>query len=98
MIYTASLTVHANLALVSEIALGGDDDNRNRVLIFQAKNLLVEGTKFLERVARGDGINQKKAIASAHSLFLYRAVFLLARRVQHIDHCSITINDALLQI
>jgi len=47
-------TVHADLPLVLEITLVGDDDDGEGVLVFYAEDLLVEGADLLKGVAGCD--------------------------------------------
>ena len=67
-------TVHANLTLVFEIALVRYDDDREGVLVLDAKNLLVKSADLLERVARCDGVDEEEAFACAHILFAHGPV------------------------
>ena len=67
-------TVHANLALVLEIALVGDDDDGERVLVLHPEDLLVERRDFFKRVAGGDRIDKEEALPGAHVLLTHRTV------------------------
>jgi hypothetical protein len=60
-----------DLALVLKIALVGDKDDGEDVLIFDAEDLLVKGRDFFERVARGDRIDEQETFASAHILLTH---------------------------
>ena len=62
-------TIHADLTLMFEIAPVGYDDDRAEVPALDVKNLLVQCTDPLERVARCDGVDKEKPFALAHSLF-----------------------------
>ena len=64
-------TVHAHLPLVLQIALVGNDDDGERVLVLYAEDLLVEGANFLERIARSDGVDQEETLARAHVLLAH---------------------------
>ena len=68
----ARRTIHADLPLVFEITLVGDHDDRESVLIFDTKDLLVESADFLERVSRGNGVHEQETFARAHVLFPHR--------------------------
>ena len=56
-------TVHAHLAFVLEVALVGNDDDGERVLVLYSEDLLVEGRYFFKRVARGDRIDEQEAFS-----------------------------------
>jgi len=90
--------VHANLTLVLEIALIGDHNDGERVLILHPEDLLVEGADFLEGVAGCDGVDEEEAFACAHVLFAHGPVFLLSRSVKHVEQRDLLINHALLAI
>ena len=64
-------TVHANLALVLEVALVRNDDDWEVVLILDAQDLLVECADLLEAVARGDRVDGEEALACAHVLLAH---------------------------
>ena len=64
-------TVHSNLSVVLEVALVGDNDDWERVLVLDTQNLLVECADFLERIARRDGVDQEEALARAHVLLAH---------------------------
>ena len=64
----------ANLTFVFEVAFIGDDYNREGVLIFDSKDLLMENTDFFERVSGGDGVYEEEAFASAHVLLSHGPV------------------------
>ncbi len=65
-------TVHANLAFILEITLVRDDDDRELIHVLHSEDLLVEGADFLERVSRGDGVNEQEALSSTHVLLTHR--------------------------
>lgn len=93
-----SALIHANLALVFKVALVGDDDDRERILILDTENLLMEGANFLEGIARGDGIYQKEALARSHVLFAHCPVFFLSGGVQNVEKCDLVINNTLFTV
>ena len=64
-------TVHANLALILQIALVCDNDDWERVLILDTENLLMECANFLERVPRGYGIYQQETFSCSHVLLAH---------------------------
>lgn len=64
-------TVHADLALKLEVAFVCDDDDGERILVLHAQNLLVERADFLERVPRGDRVDEQKAFAGPHVLLAH---------------------------
>jgi hypothetical protein len=64
--------VHSDLSFIFQIALVGDNNDRESILILDSKNLLVEGRDFLKRVAGSDGIHQKEAFSGAHVLLPHR--------------------------
>ena len=68
------LTIHADLTLVFKIAFVRNDDNGERVLIFDSEDLLVEGADFLERVARCDRIDEEETFTGAHILLAHSTV------------------------
>ena len=51
-------TIHANLPLKLKVALVGDDNDGERVLILHAQYLLVKRADFLKRVPRGDRVDE----------------------------------------
>lgn len=63
-----------NLAFVLEIALVGDEDDGEDILVLDAEDLLVEGRDFLERVARGDRVDEQETFASAHILLTHGTI------------------------
>jgi len=64
-------TVHADLPLEFEVAFVCDDDDGKRVLVLHAQNLLVERADFLERVPRGDRVDEQKPFAGPHVLLAH---------------------------
>lgn len=64
-------TVHADLALEFEVAFVCDDDDGERVLVLHAQNLLVERADFLERVPRGDRVDEQEPFAGPHVLLAH---------------------------
>lgn len=67
-------TVHANLALIFKIALVGDDDDREGVLVFHSQDLLVELANFLERVPGSYGVHKQETLSCPHVLLTHRPV------------------------
>lgn len=67
-------TVHANLALILQIALVCDNDDWERVLILDTENLLMESADFLKGVTRGDGVHEKETLPCPHVLFSHSTV------------------------
>jgi len=51
-------TIHANLPLKLKVALIGDDNDGERVLILHAENLLMKRADFLKRVPQGDRVDE----------------------------------------
>jgi hypothetical protein len=74
IILERSLTVHPNLPFVFQIALVGNNNHGESILVFYTKDLLVEGADFLERVPRGDGVDEKESFACAHVLFAHSTI------------------------
>jgi hypothetical protein len=86
--------MRADLALVLEVALVGDDDDGEDVSVLDTQDLLMEGgaarhqceisgswradAHFLERVAARDAVDQQEALAGAHVLLAHRAVFAVS--------------------
>lgn len=64
-------TVHADLALKLEVTFVCDDNDGERILVLHAQNLLVERADFLERVARGDRVDEQEAFAGPHVLLAH---------------------------
>lgn len=60
------LTMNSNLAFILEVALVGDDEDRERVPVLDAEDLLVELRNLLKRVTRRDGVNKEEAFACPH--------------------------------
>lgn len=56
-------TVHANLSLIFKVALVGDDNHWERVLVLDSENTLMERGDFLERVARCNGVDEEETLA-----------------------------------
>jgi hypothetical protein len=69
------LTIHSNLSLILKITLVGHDDDRERVLVLDAKNLLVERADLLERIAGGDGVNEEETFTGAHVLLAHSSAW-----------------------
>jgi hypothetical protein len=69
------LTIHSNLSLILKITLVGHDDDRERVLVLDAKNLLVERADLLERITGGDGVNEEETFTGAHVLFAHSSAW-----------------------
>lgn len=90
--------IHSNLSLILQIALVSHDDDRERILVLHTKNLLMESTNFLERIAGGDRVNQEEAFASAHVLLPHSSIFLLTSGVEDVEQCDFFIDDALLAV
>ena len=67
-------TVHPNLALVFQVALIGDQDDRETVLVLDSQDLLVERANFFEGVPGGDRVDEQEPFARAHVLFPHGAV------------------------
>lgn len=67
-------TVHAHLALILEIALVGHDNDRERVLVLDSEDLLVERRDFFKRVAGGDRVDEEEALPGAHVLLTHCAI------------------------
>jgi len=67
-------TIHPNLSFILQIALVGNDDNRESILILDPKDLLVERADFLKRVARRDRVDEEEAFTSTHVLFTHSSV------------------------
>jgi hypothetical protein len=53
--------VRLNLALVLEVALVGNNDDGEVVLVLYAEDLLVEGRNLLKRAARGDRVDEEES-------------------------------------
>jgi len=54
-----------DLTLVFEIALVGNEDDGEKVLVLDAEDLLVKSRDFLERVAGCDRVDKQKTFSSA---------------------------------
>jgi hypothetical protein len=102
------------LSLILKIALVSHDDDRERILVLDTKNLLMESANFLERITGGDGVNEEEAFTSAHVLLAhssvgsewqglsaveyYSPVFLLTSGVEDVEQCDLFIDDALFTV
>jgi len=64
-------TVHADLALKFEVAFVCHDDDGERILVLHAQDLLVERADFLERVPRGDRVDEQKPFTGPHVLLAH---------------------------
>jgi len=64
-------TIHADLALKLEVAFVCDDDDGERILVLHAQDLLVERADFLERVPRGDRVDEQKPFTGPHVLLAH---------------------------
>jgi len=93
-----SALIVADLAFVLEVALVGDDDDGERVLVLDAEDLLVESADFFEGVARGDGVDEEEALSGAHVLLAHRAIFFLSGGVEHVEQSDLVIDDALFPV
>lgn len=62
----AGLTMHADLPLVLQISLVGHHEDGEEVLVLDPEDLLVELRNLLERVPRGDGVDEQEAFSCAH--------------------------------
>ena len=62
-------TIHADLPFVFQVALIGDQDDRETILVFYPQDLLVERADFLKGISGGDGIYKQESLARAHVLF-----------------------------
>ena len=61
-----------NLALVLEIALVGDKDDGEEILVLDSEDLLVKCRDFLKRVAGCDRVHQQETLTCAHVLLTHR--------------------------
>ena len=86
-------TIHAHLALVLEIALVGDDDDGERVLVLHSEDLLVEGRDLFKRVARGNRIDEQEAFPCTHVLLTHRTVSFMIVIVEMNVRGSVSLND-----
>lgn len=90
--------IHSNLSLILEIALVSHDNDRERILILNTEDLLMESANFLKRIAGGDRVNEEEAFTSAHVLLAHSPVFLLTSRVEDVEQRDLIIDDALLAV
>lgn len=77
-----------NLSIVLKIGLVGDDNDRERVLVFDTENLLVEGGDFLKRASGRNRVNKQEALSGTHVLFPHRAVVFQSRRPRQITRLN----------
>lgn len=63
-----------DLAFMLEIALVGNKDDGEKVLVLDTENLLVECGDFLERVARCDRVDKQETFSSAHILLSHGTI------------------------
>ena len=61
-------TIHPDLALKFQVALVGNKDDRETVLVLHSQDLLVERANFLKGVPGGDGVDEQESLARAHVL------------------------------
>ena len=94
----AGRTLLGNGTLLLQIALVGDDDDGEVVLVLDAQDLLLEGHDFFEGLARGYGVDEQEALAGAHVLFPHRRVFLLAGGIEDVEQGDLIVDDALLAV
>jgi len=90
--------IHSDLSLILKITLVGHDDDRKRILILDAKNLLVESANFLERIAGGDGVDEEKTFTGAHVLLAHSSIFLLTSGIKDVKQCDLLVNDTLFAV
>lgn len=90
--------IHANLSLILKITLVSHDNDRERILVLHAENLLMESANFLERIAGGDGVNEEESFTGAHVLLAHSSVFLLTSGVKDVEQCDLLVDDALLAV
>lgn len=62
------------MTFILEVALIRDDDDRERILVFYPKNLLVEDTDFLKRVAGRNRVDEQESLSGPHVLFSHSTV------------------------
>lgn len=58
--------MHADLPLILEIRLVGDDEDGEEILVLDPEDLLVELGDLLERVPRGDGVDKEETFTRSH--------------------------------
>jgi len=90
--------IHADLALILQVALVRYNDHREGVLVLYAQNLLVISADLLERVPRSDRVHKEEAFACAHVLFPHGPIFLLAGCVEDIQKGHLIVDNALLPV
>ena len=61
-------TIHPDLTLVLQVALVGNEDDREAILVLHPQDLLVECADFLERIPGGDGVDEQESLARTHVL------------------------------
>jgi len=98
MLREVTTLVHSDLPLELKVTLVGDNDDRERILVLYSQDLLVEGADFLERIAGGDRVDEKEALAGSHVLLPHSTIFFLSSRIQHVEKGNLLINDALLSV
>ena len=76
-------TIHANLPLKLKVALVGDDNDGERVLVLHAQDLLVERADFLKRVPRGDRVDEQKPFTGPHVLLSHGTVSKRGKKIRH---------------
>lgn len=102
------------MSLILKITLVGHDDDRKRILVLDAKNLLVESANFLERIAGGNGVDEEKTFTSAHVLLAHSSVggewqassavkyhlpvFFLTGSVKDVKQCDLLVDNALFAV
>jgi len=74
------LTMSRHLTLVLQIALVGNKDDGEKVLVLDTQDLLVKSRNFLKRVAGGDRIYEQEALSCTHVLLTHRTKLLVYTR------------------
>lgn len=87
-----------DLSLGLEVALVGDDDNGEVILVLDAQYLLLEGHDLLVGGTRGDGVDEEEALARAHVLLAHGRVLLLTGGVEDIEEGDLVVYHALLSV
>lgn len=94
----AELTLCADLSLALQIALVADDNDRERVLVLDSKDLLLECDDLLEALPRCYTVDQQKTLARPHVLLAHRRVFFLSGGIEHVQQRYLVVDHALLPV
>jgi len=85
-------------ALAFQIALVSDNDDREVVLVLDSQYLLLKRPDLLERLSRGDAVDEEETFTSTHVLFSHGRVLFLTGGIENIEEGNFFIDNTLLAV